>query len=187
MKDITFITGNQGKANYLAKWLGIPMSHKKLDLDEIQSLDLQEVVEHKVRQAYGRMQSPVLVEDVALTFTAMGRLPGTLIKWFLEELDVDGLCKLADGLQHRNAEAAIMYALFDGKALHTFEAMVPGTIAATPQDVHRDNSWAGSRSWNSIFIPQGATKTYAAMSDDELKPFSHRAQAIEKLKSYLQS
>jgi len=83
VNDIEFITGNQHKADYLAKWLGMPINHQKVDLTEIQSLDLHEVVEHKVREAYRIIQKSVLVEDVSLTFHALGRLPGTLVKWFL--------------------------------------------------------------------------------------------------------
>ena len=49
MTHVTFITGNQNKADYLAKYLGMNIEHKKLDLDELQSLDLRTIVEHKVR------------------------------------------------------------------------------------------------------------------------------------------
>ena len=45
--------------------------HQKLDLDEIQSLDLRTVVEHKVRQAYELVKKPVLVEDTSLQFEAL--------------------------------------------------------------------------------------------------------------------
>lgn len=47
----------------------------KLDLDEIQSLDLREVIEHKVRQAHEKCGKPVLVEDVSLVFEDLGGLP----------------------------------------------------------------------------------------------------------------
>jgi inosine triphosphate pyrophosphatase len=179
MKDLVFITGNQHKADYLAKWLGMPLPHRKLDLDEIQSLDLHAVVEHKARQAYAMVKQPVLVEDIALTFTAMGRLPGTLIRWFLEELGTDGLCRLADGLEHRGAESDIEYALYDGATMHFFAGKVTGTVAKTP----RGSEGFG---WNPVFIPEGSTKTFAEMTDDERKPYSHRAAAIAKLRAYLQ-
>lgn len=76
--NITFITGNQFKADYLAKYLGFSVDHHKLDLDEIQSLDLHKIVEHKVKQAYDILESPVLVEDVSLEFKALGGLPGAV-------------------------------------------------------------------------------------------------------------
>jgi len=47
--SVTFITGNTAKAEYLAKYLGLPIEHQKIELDEIQSLDLRTVVEYKVR------------------------------------------------------------------------------------------------------------------------------------------
>ena len=178
MKTPVFITGNQYKADYLAKWLDSPIEHRKLDLDEIQAVALHAVVEHKVKQAYAIVGRPVLVEDVALVFTAMGRLPGTLIKWFIEELDLDGLCKLADGLDHRGARAEILYGLHDGQQIHYFYAARDGRIAETP----RGSNGFG---WNAIFIPDGMNKTYAELTDDELRQAGHRAEAVAQVKSFL--
>lgn len=64
MTTIVFITGNQGKADYLANFLDFPVEHIKLDLDELQSMDLRVIVEHKIRQAYAIVKKPVIVEDV---------------------------------------------------------------------------------------------------------------------------
>src|SRR5664279_5341154 len=97
MADITFITGNQSKADYLAKYLGHPVKHLKIDLDEIQSLDLHKVVEHKVLQAYEKVKGPVLVEDVSLEFAAWGRLPGTFIKFFVDEVPFETICAMLNG------------------------------------------------------------------------------------------
>jgi len=186
VNDFVFITGNQHKADYLAKWLGQPVSHQKINLDEIQSLDLSRVVEDKARRAYRIVQRPVLVEDVALTFRALGHLPGPLVKWFLEEIGTDGLCKLLQPFADKRATASIMYGLFDGQKLHTFEARVDGTVPDQPRSLDQ-LEWKNSLSWNSVFIPDGTTKTYAEMTDDELKPFSHRAMAIAKLQAYVRA
>jgi non-canonical purine NTP pyrophosphatase (RdgB/HAM1 family) len=180
MNDIVFITGNQHKADYLAKWLGMPINHQKVDLTEIQSLDAHEVVEHKVREAYKITGSPVLVEDISLTFHALGRLPGTLIKWFLEELGNEGLCKLLNSYDNRSATASITYGLFDGETVRMFEAEILGNIPLKP----RGNLGFG---WNAVFVPDGTDKTYAEMTDEELEPFSHRAKAVAKLKEFLQT
>lgn len=56
MQSITFVTGNQKKAEHLMKYLGLEVLHEKVDLDELQSLDLREIVEHKVRQAYEKIK-----------------------------------------------------------------------------------------------------------------------------------
>lgn len=177
--DLTFITGNQHKADYLAKWLEMDVPHHKLDLDEIQSLDLQVVAEHKARQAFDVLRTPALVEDVALTFTAMGNLPGTFIKWFLEDLGIEKLAALAHSLGNQQAMASICYAHFDGKEISFFEQDIKGRIAPAPR---------GSKGfgWNAIFIPDGSDKTFAEMTDDEVRPFSPRFLAIEKLRAFLQ-
>jgi inosine triphosphate pyrophosphatase len=187
MKDFVFITGNQHKADYLAKWLGMPVEHKKVDLEELQSLDLKEVVEHKARTAYATVQKPVLVEDVALIFAALGRLPGTMIKWFLEEIGNDGLCKIMQGYDDRQATASIMYAYYDGAEMRTFEGHVDGRVARQPRSSDEATAWKSSLSWNSVFIPNGSEKTYGQMSDEELVPFSHRRQAVNKLREFLES
>ncbi len=177
--DVVFITGNQHKADYLTKWLGMPVRHQKIELNEIQSLDLREVAEHKARQAYEIVKQPVLVEDVALNFSAMGRLPGTLIKLFIEEVGNEGLCRLADSLPDRGAEALICYALFDGEAVGFFEGKTVGTIAKSP----RGSEGFG---WNPIFIPNGSDKTFAEMVDEDRMPYGHRAEAVAKLRAFFQ-
>jgi non-canonical purine NTP pyrophosphatase (RdgB/HAM1 family) len=183
MKEFTLITGNQAKADYLAKWLELPVDHQKADIPELQSLDPHEVIDHKVRAAYDIVKKPVLVEDVSLTLTAMGRLPGTLIKWFLEEIGAAGVAKIADTLPHRKAVASIIYAYYNGTDVHLFEAATEGTVAPAP----RGTNVFGAKGWNTIFIPEGSTKTFAEMTDDEVKPFSNRAKAIDKLRVFLQS
>ena len=86
MQPITFITGNQKKADYLAKYLGFSVWHQKINLDELQSLSLREIVEHKVKQSYDIIKKPVLVEDVSLEFSALGKLPWPFIKFFEQEV-----------------------------------------------------------------------------------------------------
>lgn len=182
MQDFTFITGNQHKVDHLTMWLGRPVQHYAMDLDEIQSLDPHHVAEHKVRQAYSIVQTPVLVEDVSLTFEAMGRLPGTYIKSFLEEMGTERLCRLADGLQHRRAHARVLYAFYDGSDIHYFEHVMPGSVANQPEG---DRGFG----WDPIFIPQGAAKTYAQMAEGstELEQYSVRAKAVAQLKNFLES
>ena len=86
MDKLTFITGNPGKAEEVSRYLGFPVEHISLELDEIQSLDLEEIVKDKATRAYEKIGRPVLVEDASLVFHAFGKLPGPLIRWFLEEL-----------------------------------------------------------------------------------------------------
>lgn len=179
--NVVFITGNQKKAEFLNKYLGVEVEHQKLELDEIQSLNLREVTEHKVRQAYGIIKQPVLVEDVAFSLKALGRLPGTLIKWFLAELDVDGICKLADMYGDRRAVAEVCYAYFDGENLKFFDGKLGGTVADRPRT---DDGFG----WNRIFIPEGQTKANSEMVEEEMAKYSVRTQEVyPQLKKFLLS
>lgn len=175
---VTFITGNTSKAEQLGRHLEFPVEHKKLDLHEIQSLDLREIIEHKAKEAYMQIQAPVLVEDTSLIFHALGRLPGPLIKWFLTELDNGGLCKILDGYDDRSALAQVCFGFYDGEELKIFEGEMKGEIAKSPRG---DRGFG----WDPIFIPEGHTKTWGEMDHEEQKETSMRRIALKKLERYL--
>ncbi|MEO6761764.1 MAG: non-canonical purine NTP pyrophosphatase [Candidatus Saccharimonadales bacterium] len=179
MKTPIFITGNQNKADFLAEHLGIDIKHHKLDLDEIQSLDPHEVVAHKVRRAYEILHKPVLVEDAGLTFTAMGQLPGTLVKWFLKEIGREGLIKLAKSLPYQTAYGQVCYGLYDGENMHFFDGEMHGHIAGEVQ--------AGPMGFgfDSIFINDGFPNARAQMSKADYDRTSYRTPAIKKLREFL--
>jgi len=176
---ITFITGNAGKVNELSRFLAIPVEHKQLDLEEIQSLDSEEIVKDKVTRAFQILGKPVLVEDVSFVFHALGKLPGPFIKWFLTELGNEGLCRLLDG-KDRSCTATVYYGLHDGKEIHFFTGSMKGSVTTTPRG---DNSFG----WAPIFLPDSYDKTYAELTDDEQTPISMRNKALEKLREFLKS
>lgn len=178
--EIVFLTGNANKLAQLKKYFPYEVHHQDVDLPEIQSLDSDKIIEHKAREAYARIQQPVLVEDMSLRFAALGNLPGPLIKWFLEELGTEGLCKLVATLGNPNAYAEVTYGLFDGTTLQTFRAGLEGTIAPEPRG---ENIFG----WNPIFIPNGWTKTLAEMNDEESGTISMRRRALQQLQEYLDS
>lgn len=178
MKNVTLITGNQNKADFFAKYLDAAIAHKKVDLDEIQSLDLRQICEHKARQAFETIKSPVLVEDTGLTIDALGKLPGPFIKWFIQELGLEGICRLVDA-KKRGATAEICFGYFDGHLMKLFTGKVEGTIAEHPLG-------PPDFGWNPIFIPKGSTKTYAEMNDEETERFSLRTTTVyPELKKFL--
>jgi len=179
MSNLTFITGNQAKADYLAKYLEFPVAHQKLEMDELQSLELREVVEHKVRQAYAAIKAPVLVEDVSLEFKALGRLPGTFIRFYVDEVPFETICRTLDGLD-RSATARCMFGYFDGSHLEFIEGSLGGTIADHPE---------GSKGygWDQLFIPDGYSETRASMSEADDKATYLIIKPFAKLKTFLES
>ena len=179
MKKVTFITGNQGKADYLAAYLGLPVLHRKIDLDEIQSLDLKKIVEHKVRQAWKIVRRPVLVEDVSLEFHALGKLPGPFIRFFVDTLPAEKICALVPE-KDRKATARCVFGYYDGKVLKLLEGKGNGEIAKKP---------AGKNGfgWDRIFIPEGYVITRAQMDEADDKKTYLKVKPLAKLKKFLLS
>ncbi len=179
MSDVTFITGNQSKADYLEKYLGVSINHQKVELDEIQSLDLKEVVEHKVKQAYAEIQSPVLVEDVSLEFSAFGRFPGTFIKFLIDEVPFETICRMLDK-QSRDAIARCIFGYYDGNEIVFFEGSLAGKIAEHPAG---DNGFG----FDKIFIPEGYTRTRAELSEQDDKITYLKIKPFDQLKKFFDS
>lgn len=179
MKKVTFITGNRSKADYLARYLEHEVDHVKLDLDEIQSLDLETIVEHKVRQAYDQIKKPVLVDDVSLEFAALGRLPGPFIKWFLGELDMMTLISLLDG-KDKTATGRCCLGFYDGQQMKIIQGSISGKIADKP---------AGSNGfgWDKIFIPDGYNVTRAQLNDEDYHKVYLQIRPFSRLKEFLES
>jgi non-canonical purine NTP pyrophosphatase (RdgB/HAM1 family) len=180
IESLTFITGNAEKAKQLGYYLYYPIEHVKLDLPEIQSLDLREIIEHKAKEAYASVHSPVLVEDTSLIFTALGKLPGPLIKWFFEELKLEGLCKLLDGYADRSAHASVLFGLYDGQDFEVFAGDMKGAIAKTPKGEQ-------GFGWDTIFIPERCEKTWGEMTAEEQSETSMRRIALKKLEAFLKT
>lgn len=180
MKSLTFITGNAGKADQLSRYLNFAVAHAKLDIEEIQSLDLEKVATEKAKAAYAILGTPVLVEDTALSFEALGRLPSTLVKWFFEEVGNDGIANLLSEKQNRNAIAETCFALCDESGVHLFKGARKGTVSPSPRGLN-------GFGWNAIFIPEGESLTWAEMDNDQQSKTSMRRLAIEKLQVHLEA
>lgn len=161
----TLVTGNANKYREVKQHLDVDFDYKALDLMEIQSLDLEEIVDHKARQAFDILKTPVLVEDVSLVIHSLGALPGPLVKWFLQEVDCQGIFDMAKG--NHAATAKVVYGLFDGKSMSFFTGSVEGTIVAP---------CGQGFGFDSVFVPKNSTKTWA-----QDKAVSMRTLALAKL------
>lgn len=175
-----FITGNQHKANYLARILGIPLRHQSPDLDEIQSLDPQEVVVRKAKQAYEIYKEPVLVEDTALFANALNGLPGPFLKFFVTvENGKENFCKMLNAFDDRSAYITATYAYYDGKELQTFTGRLDGSIAASPRGT-------GGYGSDSVFEPEGyGGRTRAELSPEEDDESYQKIRDFDGLRAFL--
>lgn len=177
-----FITGNQNKADYLSRQLGVHLDHQKVDLDEIQSTDLHAIVEHKLKQAYEVCQQSVLVEDVSLVFNALGDLPGPYIKWFVEHAGPEACCKMLNGFDDRSAVIRCTYGYYDGAEMTFFDSETPGVISDMPRG---ENGFG----FDTFFMHEGYDTTRAEMPQEEnertyaevMKPLAQVREFVQKL------
>jgi len=180
VNTVTFITGNQHKADNLARLLGMPLDHVKLDLDEIQSTELRDIVEHKAKQAYETIKQPVLVDDVGLYFTAIGGLPGPFVKFFVEA-GTEKLCRMLDGFDDRSAVGKAGIGYYDENGFRYFEGEIHGTIAEHP----RGNGGFG---WDATFEADGYDgRTRAELTQDEYDEVYLRIRPIAAVKEFLET
>ncbi|HEX7017880.1 MAG TPA: non-canonical purine NTP pyrophosphatase [Patescibacteria group bacterium] len=174
---LTFITGNQGKFEEV-KSLIPDVQQIDLELDEIQELDPQQVIAHKLTQALAHQPGPLIVEDTSLVVDDWNGLPGPLIKWFLKSVGNQGLWQMASGSGHTAATAKTCIGYADAQGNITFfEGEVKGRLA----EPRGDRGFG----WDNLFQPDGSDKTFAEMSLEEKNQFSMRQIAVLQLKTFL--
>jgi non-canonical purine NTP pyrophosphatase (RdgB/HAM1 family) len=72
------ITGNKNKVKEFEFILGFKIENIDLQLEEIQSIDVEEVAKHKAKSAYNMLKKPVIVEDTGLYFEELNGLQGAI-------------------------------------------------------------------------------------------------------------
>jgi len=179
MKKIYFATGNKGKAEEAEDILGLKVDIADIELDEIQSMNLEIIVEHKVRQAYQVLKAPVFVDDVSVEFEIWKGFPGPFIK-YLQQLSNDLILYMMRNETNRRVNLIATIAYHDGVKIHFFTSKIKGTIATEVR---------GARGWgfDPILIPEDQKLTYAQMSLQEKNSHSHRTIAMNKLRDFLDS
>jgi non-canonical purine NTP pyrophosphatase (RdgB/HAM1 family) len=176
---LIFATQSVHKLQEAERILDIKIERYDIDLPEIQAVDIEDVVIYKARFAYAVIKKPVMIEDTGLFINVLNGLPGALIKWFVQRLGIDGLCKIMGQFSDKSALAKTIIVTYDGfDDPKLFVGEVKGKISAGPK---------GSEGfgWDAIFIPDGATKTFGEMMPEEKDAFSMRRLALEKMKNAL--
>lgn len=177
LEDIVVVTSNKNKLAEINEILGTNHKVSKIDIPEIQSLDLDEVITHKAKDAYKKVKRPVLVEDISLEIEVLGGLPGPLIKFFLKTVGTEGTVRMIHG-KNTKTKVVAAAAIYDGKSLKIFKGIVFGTLSK------KDKGSSGF-GFDKIFIPKGYNKTYAQMPKELKNKISHRALALRRVKRFL--
>lgn len=179
LHKVVLVTGNSSK---LTEWqrlapAGITLASQDIDLDEIQSNDLEAIVIDKAKRAYEQVQKPVIVEDVSAGLDRLGGMPGPFIKFFEIAIGLDAIYQLTRG-KPEPGTATCTIGYFDGQNTLAVRADVHGTIVK-PRG-------KGGWGFDKCFQPDGQPKTYGEMTHAEKDAVSHRAKAIPLFMKELQ-
>jgi XTP/dITP diphosphohydrolase len=126
-------------------------------------------------------------EDTGLEVEALGGEPGVYTARYsgANATDSSNINLLLDNLQKiekkvdRNATFRTIITLIVDSNAYSFEGTCAGRIALKPQG---ENGFG----YDPIFIPNGHEQSFAELGNDVKNKISHRANAFEKLKNFLQ-
>src|SRR5471030_504876 len=102
MKKLVFATGNKGKVLEFEDILKIPLEIAKIEIDEVQSMDLEYVAKKKTEEAFKILKKPVITDDVGVFIEVWNGFPGPFAKYILESLGNVRILKLLKNEKNRN-------------------------------------------------------------------------------------
>lgn len=173
--ELFFVTSNENKLREVQAILEFPLRQIELDIPEIQSLDVCEVVQDKALRAFQKVGKPVVVEDTGLYIHGLNGFPGALVKWVLKTVGASWLCRGVSRDRSAHAKTAVCFC--NGKNFEIFTGEIQGEISFESQG-------ASGFGWDSIFIPKGCSETFAEMPMEAKNSISMRRIAFLKMKSH---
>lgn len=159
---VYFVSSNRQKHADVARIFADSPSPPRIlerPLVEILSANLETVAREKARAAYRATMVPLLVEHGALYIDHLDGFPGPMIRLFWEKLR-DKLPPLIPEGASRRAHVIQMVCYCDERKLHVYPGRIDGVIALES----RGNKGIH---WDSMFVPDGHTRTLGEMDDDE--------------------
>ena len=168
------MTGNPGKLAEARRLWGNELAAVELDLPEIQSLDLEEVLHAKGDEAWKRLARPLVVEETGLELAALAGFPGPLVKWMLAAVGPEGIARtaLALGDPRATARCALLYRDAECEILAAGETSGELVLPARGE---------GGFGWDPVFQPQAESRTYGELVAAEKDAISHRGRAWRAL------
>lgn len=177
MKHLVFVTQNKHKLADAQRLLPeCAIEHADFDVPEIQSLDPKEIISHKLSFAYGKIGTPCFVMDSSLSLDCLNGMPGPFIKWWFEHtVGEEKTCNIATLFGERGITWTNMLGYFDGRDTHYLEETLRGTLPEAPRGTDGYH-------WDTIFIPEGETETFAEMGFDRKQQYAPTKKLLQRLR-----
>ena len=174
------ITSNPGKIAEFQKAfadMGIEMEHLRLPYDEVQTSELEEVVEKGMAEIRAKGVRDFIIDDSGMFVNALKGFPGVYSAYGQKTIGNDGILKLMEGVEDRSAVFKCCIGCdIDGRTI-----IVTGTCDGYIMREARGSEGFG---YDPIFSPDGK-RTFAEIGIEEKNTMSHRGNAIKLLRDAL--
>ncbi len=187
--DLIFATGNPHKVAEVQYLLP-----KGIRIRTLREIGIEEEIpetgktleENAVLKAeYVRQRSgqDVFAEDTGLEVKVLHNAPGVYSARYAgpgrdSRANLEKLLREMEGEKDRRARFRTVIALILNNEIHRFEGIVNGHIAESA-------SGSGGFGYDPVFIPEGFDRSFAELGDEIKGRISHRARAMKKMISFL--
>ncbi len=191
MSTLIFATNNQHKVDEIRSVIGssfdiITLKEAGIDIDIPEPHDTLEANASEKSQTIHRLTNQdCFSEDTGLEVEALQGEPGVKSARYAGDgrdfqQNIDKLLQKLGNNPNRAARFRTVISLILNQQEYLFEGICTGKIA----EDQKGNQGFG---YDPVFIPDGATKSFAEMSLEEKNQYSHRQKAVTQLIKFLRN
>ena len=191
MTTLIFATNNEHKVAEIQSLLPkdinvLTLQQAGITIDIPEPYDsLQENANTKAKTIFDITKQNCFSEDTGLEIDALDGAPGVLSARYAGDdrnfnANIEKVLTNLKNIENRTAQFRTVICLIWEQKEYYFEGICRGYIA-------EHNSGTAGFGYDPIFIPEGATKSFATMTMDEKNTYSHRQKAVTQLFTFLQS
>ena len=189
MYTLIFATNNRNKVAEIQSLVGtnftiIPLKEAGIDIDIPEPHNqLEANAQEKALTIFNLTHQNCFSEDTGLEITALGGAPGVKSARYAGEnsnpqANIDLVLSKMAGVENRTAQFRTVICLIWENQTYYFEGICKGQILS---NIQGENGFG----YDPIFVPDGASKSFANMTMEEKNTFSHRKKAVTQLFEFL--
>ncbi len=189
MHTLIFATNNRNKVAEIQSLVGanftiIPLKEAVIEIEIPEPHDQLEANAHeKAVTIFNLTHQNCFSEDTGLEIEALDGAPGVKSARYAGENsnaqdNIDLVLNRMTGIENRSAQFRTVICLIWENQTHYFEGVCKGQILS---NMRGENGFG----YDPIFVPDGASKSFANMTMEEKNQFSHRKKAVAQLFEFL--
>jgi len=189
MHTLIFATNNRNKVAEIQSLVGpnfeiIPLKEAGIEIDIPEPHDqLEANALEKAMTIFNLTNQACFSEDTGLEIAALGGAPGVKSARYAGEnsnpqANIDLVLSKMEGVENRTAQFRTVICLVWENQTYYFEGICKGQILNNMQG---ENGFG----YDPIFMPDGASKSFANMTMAEKNTYSHRKKAVTQLFEFL--